>query len=101
MRMTSITLAAAMTLSLAGAAFAQGAPGGNGSGGNVTGGSTTNSSASEPGNVPPGGAGVGTGSSSNPAGVIDGTNANPNPGRAGGVNSPSSPANGAGTAGGR
>jgi len=52
MRIATLTLAATLTLSLAGAAFAQGAPGGNGSGGNVTGGSTTGSSASEPGNAP-------------------------------------------------
>lgn len=52
MRITTLTLAASLALSLSGAAWAQGAPGGNGSGGNVTGGSTTGSSKSEPGNMP-------------------------------------------------
>ncbi len=52
MRITSLICAVSLTLATTGAAFAQGAPGGNGSGGNVTGGSTTSSSASEPGNAP-------------------------------------------------
>ena len=52
MRITTITLAAALAVAMVGSAFAQGAPGGNGSGGNVGGGSTTESSASEPGNKP-------------------------------------------------
>jgi len=52
MRITTITLATAMTLSLAGAAFAQDAPGATRSGGNATGGSTTSSSGSEAGTLP-------------------------------------------------
>jgi hypothetical protein len=47
MRLITAAAAASLVLSLSGAAWAQGAPGGNGSGGNVTGGSTTSSSAAD------------------------------------------------------
>lgn len=78
---TAAALAASMTLTMAGSAWAQGAVSPVGPG-------TPATEATVPGSVTDQSAGSIGGSGRNPAGVIDGTNPNPNPRRAGGILSP-------------